>query len=43
VTLEVWPEMVHVRQWFAPIFDGALPATDRVGEFVRQAPRPTRP
>lgn len=36
VTLEVWPEMVHVWQWFAPLFDGAQPAIDRLGEFVRQ-------
>lgn len=41
VTLEVWPDMVHVWQWFAPIFDGAQPAIDRLGEFIRQALRPT--
>jgi monoterpene epsilon-lactone hydrolase len=34
-TLEVWPEMIHVWQSFAPILPEARQAIERIGEFVR--------
>jgi acetyl esterase/lipase len=35
VTLEVWPEMIHVWQQMAPLFPEAQQAVDRIGEFIR--------
>ncbi|MFP3869404.1 MAG: alpha/beta hydrolase [Syntrophobacteria bacterium] len=35
VSLEVWPEMFHVWQGFAPLFPEGQQAIDRIGEFVR--------
>ncbi|MGO9451141.1 MAG: alpha/beta hydrolase [Candidatus Binataceae bacterium] len=35
VTLEVWPEMVHVWHVFAKILPEGQQAIDRIGEFVR--------
>lgn len=34
-TLEVWPRMIHVWQWYAPVLDEGQAAIDRIGEFVR--------
>ncbi|HXK06913.1 MAG TPA: alpha/beta hydrolase, partial [Verrucomicrobiae bacterium] len=34
VTLEVWPEMVHVWHVFAKILPEGQQAIDRIGEFV---------
>jgi len=35
VTLEVWPEMVHVWHVFAKILPEGQQAIDRIGEFIR--------
>jgi epsilon-lactone hydrolase len=35
VTLEVWPEMIHVWQFFAPLLPEATQAIERIGEFIR--------
>jgi monoterpene epsilon-lactone hydrolase len=35
-TLEVWPEMLHVWQTFAPILPEARQAIERIGKFVRK-------
>jgi acetyl esterase/lipase len=35
VTLEVWPEMIHVWQFFAPMVPEANEAIARIGEFIR--------
>jgi epsilon-lactone hydrolase len=34
-TLEVWPEMIHVWQIFAPILPEGRQAIERIGQFVR--------
>ena len=34
-TLEVWPEMIHVWQTFAPILPEGRQAIERIGQFVR--------
>jgi epsilon-lactone hydrolase len=34
-TLEIWPEMIHVWQSFAPILPEGRQAIERVGQFVR--------
>ena len=34
-TLEVWPDMIHVWQSFAPILPEARQAIERIGKFVR--------
>lgn len=41
VTLEVWPEMIHVFQSYAPLIPEGREAIDRAGNFLRQclAPR----
>ena len=36
VTLEVWPEMVHVWHIFAAMLPEGQQAIDRIGEWVRQ-------
>lgn len=36
VTLEVWPEMVHVWQLFAPMLPEGREAIARIGAFVRE-------
>ena len=36
VTLEVWENMIHVWQLFAPILPEGQQALERIGEFVRQ-------
>jgi monoterpene epsilon-lactone hydrolase len=36
VTLEVWPEMVHVWHFFAGMLPEGQQAIDRIGEWVRQ-------
>ncbi len=36
VTLEVWENMIHVWQLFAPILPEGQQAIERIGEFVRQ-------
>ncbi len=35
VTLEVWPDMIHVWQLFAGVFPEAQAAIDRIGEYLR--------
>ena len=35
-TLEVWPEMIHVWQIFAPILPEAREAIERIGKFIRK-------
>jgi len=35
-TLEVWPDMIHVWQSFAPILPEAREAIERIGKFVRK-------
>ena len=35
VTLEVWPEMIHVWHWFFPMLDEGQQAIDRIGDFIR--------
>ncbi len=35
-TLEVWPEMIHVWQLFAPLLPEGAKAVDGVGAFLRQ-------
>nr|ATZ76733.1 Lip142 [uncultured bacterium] len=34
-TLEVWPQMIHVWQFFAPMVPEATEAIDKIGKFVR--------
>lgn len=34
-TLEVWPELIHVWQTFAPILPEARQAIERIGKFIR--------
>ena len=34
-TLELWPEMVHVWQWFFPMLDEGRTAIDGIGAFVQ--------
>jgi monoterpene epsilon-lactone hydrolase len=34
VTLQIWDEMPHVWQWFAPILPEGQEAIDKIGEFV---------
>ena len=34
-TLELWPEMIHVWQWFFPMLDEGRTAIDGIGTFVR--------
>ena len=36
VTLEVWDEMIHVWQIFAPMLPEGQQAIDRIGEWVRE-------
>lgn len=36
-TLEVWPRMIHVWQWYAPILDDGRVAIERIAEFMRGA------
>jgi acetyl esterase/lipase len=36
VTIEVWDEMIHVFQIFAPTLPEGRQAIDRIGEFVKQ-------
>ncbi len=36
VTLEVWPEMIHVWHFFADMLPEGQQAIERVGEWVRQ-------
>jgi acetyl esterase/lipase len=36
VTIEVWDEMIHVFQIFAPTLPEGQQAIDRIGEFVKQ-------
>jgi monoterpene epsilon-lactone hydrolase len=36
VTLDIWPEMVHVWQLFAPLLPEAQQAIDKAGRFVAQ-------
>ena len=36
VTLEVWDEMIHVWQFFAPMLPEARQAIDRIGEYIKQ-------
>ena len=35
VTLDVWPEMIHVWHWFLGMLGEAQRAVDRIGEFIR--------
>ena len=35
VSLEVWPEMIHVWQLFAAILPEARQAIERIGAFIR--------
>ena len=36
VTLEVWPDMIHVWQFFAAVLPEGQQAIDRIGAFVRE-------
>jgi len=36
VTLEVWPEMIHVWQFFASFLPEGQPAIDGIGKFIRE-------
>ena len=36
VTLEPWPDMIHVWQWFGSFLPEARQSIDRIGEFIRQ-------
>jgi phosphinothricin tripeptide acetyl hydrolase len=36
-TLEVWPRMVHVWHWYAPILDEGQRAMERIAQFARDA------
>lgn len=36
VTLQIWDEMPHVWQWFAPILPEGQEAIETIGQFVRQ-------
>jgi epsilon-lactone hydrolase len=36
ITLDVWPDLIHVWQSFAPILPEARDAIERIGEFVRK-------
>jgi phosphinothricin tripeptide acetyl hydrolase len=36
-TLEVWPRMVHVWHWYAPILDEGQRAIERIAQFARGA------
>ena len=36
VTLEVWPEMVHVWHLFAPMVPEGRAAIARIGQFIAQ-------
>jgi len=36
VTLEIWPEMIHVWHFFAAMLPEGQQAIDRIGEWVRQ-------
>lgn len=36
VTLEVWPEMVHVWHCFAPMLPEGQQAIERIGEYIRE-------
>jgi monoterpene epsilon-lactone hydrolase len=37
VTLDVWPDMVHVFAMFAPLVPESQQAISRIGEFIRRA------
>jgi epsilon-lactone hydrolase len=37
VTVEEWPDMVHVWHWFLGMLDEAEQAIDRIGRFVRRS------
>jgi acetyl esterase/lipase len=39
VTVEVYPEMIHVFQFFAPVLPEGQQAIDRIGAFLKQAGR----
>jgi acetyl esterase/lipase len=39
-TLDVWPDMIHAWQLFAPAFPEAQEALERAGEFVEKVFRP---
>jgi len=39
VTVEVYPEMIHVFQLFAPVLPEGQQAIDRIGTFLKQAGR----
>jgi epsilon-lactone hydrolase len=34
-TLEIWPDMIHVWQWFFPLLDEGRTAIDGIGAFVQ--------
>ena len=36
VTLEVWPEMIHVWQIFAAMLPEGQQAIDRIGAFIKE-------
>ncbi len=36
VTVEIWPDMIHVWHFFAPMLDEGQAAIERIGAFVRQ-------
>jgi acetyl esterase/lipase len=35
ISLEVWPDMIHVWHWFLPMLDEAQAAIDRIGDFAQ--------
>jgi acetyl esterase/lipase len=37
VTLEEWPDMVHVWHWYFPVLDEARQAIDRIAAFLAEA------
>jgi monoterpene epsilon-lactone hydrolase len=42
-SLEVWPHMTHIWQFFGPMLDEGLEATERSGQFIRDTLRVIRP
>ncbi|MCI0547159.1 MAG: alpha/beta hydrolase [Candidatus Rokubacteria bacterium] len=39
VTLEIWPDMIHVWPWFLPMLDEAPAAVDAIGTFIQSHTR----
>ena len=35
-TLEIWPDMCHIWQFFGQVLDEGWEATERSGEFIKK-------